>query len=244
MSRINYSYTTNNGSRSVNEDSVGCFSNENIHCFVVCDGLGGHGMGDIASKTVVDEFEKQFMTATDYSQLLPVAFESAQSALLEEQSERNAKRKMKTTCVALITDEKNAYIGHVGDSRLYVFYKNKVKFRTLDHSIPQMLVLSKEIKESEIRNHPERSYVLRVMGINWEEPMYEISQTEKLKKCQAFLLCTDGFWELILEEDMCRLLKESGSPEEWLNKMTEIVKQNGEGKNMDNYSAIAVWNTK
>ena len=51
-------------------------------------------------------------------------------------------------------------------------------------------------------------------------------------------------WELILEEDMCRLLKESDSPEEWLNKMAEIVKHNGEGKNMDNYSAIAVWNTK
>ena len=175
---------------------------------------------------------------------LPSAFEAAQSILLSEQADRNAKRKMKTTCVALVVDDKNAYIGHIGDSRLYVFYKNKVKYRTLDHSIPQMLVLSKEIKESEIRHHPERNYVLRVMGVNWEEPMYEISKTEKLKKCQAFLLCTDGFWELILEDDMCRLLKESDSPEEWLNTMTEIVKQNGEGKNMDNYSAIAVWNTK
>ena len=57
-------------------------------------------------------------------------------------------------------------------------------------------------------------------------------------------MCTDGFWELILEEDMCRLLKESASPGEWLNKMAEIVRQNGEGKNMDNYSAIAVLNTK
>ena len=237
---LNYFGVSDIGSRNTNEDSIGSFSNGSNRCFVVCDGLGGHGMGDVASKIVVDEFEKQFMTATDMSQLLPVAFDAAQSVLLREQSVQNAMRKMKTTCVALVTDDKNAYIGHVGDSRLYVFYKNKVKYRTLDHSIPQMLVLSKEIKESEIRNHPERNYVLRVMGVHWEEPMYELARAEKLKKCQAFLLCTDGFWELILEDDMCRLLAQSDSPEEWLNRMTEVVKQNGEGKNMDNFSAIAV----
>ena len=169
------SYITNTGSRNINEDSVGCFSNGNNRCFVVCDGLGGHGMGDVASKIVVDVFESQFMQTADMADFLPSAFEAAQSILLSEQAERNAKMKMKTTCVALAADEKNAYIGHVGDSRLYVFNKNKVKYRTLDHSIPQMLVLSKEIKESEIRNHPERNYVLRVMGINWEDPMYEIS---------------------------------------------------------------------
>jgi len=241
---IEQSYITNPGSRSANEDSVGSFSNETNHCFVVCDGLGGHGMGDVASRLVVDVFESRFRQTENMADFLPSTFEAAQAILLSEQEERNAKRKMKTTCVALAVDDKNAYIGHIGDSRLYVFYKNKVKYRTLDHSIPQMLVLSKEIKESEIRHHPERNYVLRVMGINWEEPMYEISQTQKLKKCQAFLLCTDGFWELILEDEMCRLLKESASPEEWLNKMAEIIQQNGEGKNMDNYSAIAVWNTK
>ena len=241
---MEYSVFTDKGNRNINEDSIGCFSNGVNHCFVVCDGLGGHGMGDIASQLVVDVFESRFSQSESMTDFLPSAFEAAQAILMREQVERNAKNKMKTTCVALAVDEKNAYIGHIGDSRLYVFYKNKVKYRTLDHSIPQMLVLSKEIKESEIRHHPERNYVLRVMGVNWEEPMYEISKTEKLKKCQAFLLCTDGFWELILEEDMCRLLKESGSPQEWLNQMTEIVKQNGEGKNTDNYSAIAVWNSK
>ena len=241
---ISFSEYTNLGSRNKNEDSIGCFTNGANRCFVVCDGLGGHGMGDAASKLVVDVFEDQFMKTTDVSGFLPVAFTAAQQILLSEQIERNARRKMKTTCTALVTDEKFAYIGHVGDSRLYVFQKNKVKFRTLDHSIPQMLVLSKEIKESEIRNHPDRNMLLRVMGIDWEKPMYEIAAPIKLKKCQAFLLCSDGFWELIEEEDMCRLLKETTSPEEWLGRMTALICQNGEGKNMDNYSAIAVWNSK
>lgn len=241
---LELSIVTNKGSRSANEDSLGCFEKGNNRCYIVCDGLGGHGMGDVASGIVVDVFESQFMQSEKMADFLPDAFEAAQSILLSEQAERGAQRKMKTTAAVLVTDGKHAYIGHVGDSRVYVFYKNKVKRRTLDHSIPQMLALSKEIKESEIRHHPERNFVIRVMGVEWEKPMYELLPSEKLKKCQAFLLCTDGFWELIDESEMCALLHESKSVEEWLKKMTETVKKNGEGQKMDNYSAIAVWNTK
>ena len=178
---------TDKGSRHANEDSLGCFENGDNRCFIVCDGLGGHGMGDIASQLVVDVFESQFTQMNGMADFLPAAFEAAQTILLSEQAERSAKRKMKTTAAALVTDGKHAYIGHVGDSRVYVFYKNKVKRRTLDHSIPQMLALSKEIKESEIRFHPDRSFVLRVMGVDWEEPMYELLPPEQLKKCQALM---------------------------------------------------------
>ena len=80
------------------------------------------------------------------------------------------------------------------------------------------------------------------MGIEWEEPMYELMAPMPLKKCQAFLLCSDGFWELIDEKEMCALLKKANSPQEWLLNMAEIVKANGVGRNMDNFSAIAVWN--
>ena len=160
---------------------------------------------------------------------------------MAEQIHRSAKQKMKTTAVAGITDGKKLYFGHIGDSRLYIFNKNKVLTRTLDHSIPQMLAIAKEIDESEIRNHPERNYVLRVLGIDWEEPMYEIRKPISLKKCQALLLCSDGFWELINETDMCRLLEDSSTVQEWLDRMVDIVKSNGWGKKMDNNSAIAIW---
>ena len=244
MNMLTSLHISDKGSRSANEDSLGCFENGNNRCYIVCDGLGGHGMGDVASGIVVDVFESQFMQSEKMADFLPDAFEAAQSILLSEQAERGAQRKMKTTAAVLVTDGKHAYIGHVGDSRVYVFYKNKVKRRTLDHSIPQMLALSKEIKESEIRHHPERNFVIRVMGVEWEKPMYELIPPEKLKKCQAFLLCTDGFWELIEESEMCAFLREADTVEEWLNNMTETVKKNGEGQKMDKYSAIAVWNTK
>ena len=237
-----FSSFSNQGNREVNEDSVGCFSNGNSYCFVVCDGLGGHGMGDIASQIVVSVFKDLFgkVGCTDF--FLPEAFTASQEILLTEQIAQNARHKMKTTAVALCIDSRRAFFGHIGDSRLYVFRNNRILLRTKDHSIPQMLVLSHQLTEQEIRNHPDRNIVLRVMGVDWEKPMYELSKPLPLRKCQAFLLCTDGFWELILEEEMCSLLQASSSPEDWLQKMTEQVRKRGADRQMDNFSAIAIWN--
>ena len=238
---ITYAKVSNYGNRPVNEDSIGEFIGSNGKGFIVCDGLGGHGMGDIASSLVRDVFVHQFSTMEKPSKILNLAFLSAQDILLAEQQRLRAVKKMKTTAVSVVLDEKKAYIGHIGDSRLYIFNKNEVLKRTKDHSIPQMLVEAREITEDQIRNHPDRSMLLKVMGIEWENPMYELMKPIALKKCQAFLLCTDGFWELIEESDMTRTLKESTSVEEWLSKMNIIVQENGKGKNMDNNSAIAIW---
>ena len=233
---------TNEGNRPINEDAVGVFRNEFGNCYILCDGLGGHGLGDVASSLVVSVFEDQFQKADDAVNFLGQAFSAAQDILMAQQIERNAKKKMKTTGVAIVTDARNAYIGHIGDSRGYIFSGNKFKMRTLDHSIPQMLVLSRALKEDQIRNHPDRNMLLRVMGVEWDDVMYELMTPIPLKKCRAFLLCSDGFWELIDEKDMCAQLKKAKSVDEWLNNMVQIVRANGIGKNMDNFSAIAVWN--
>ncbi len=79
------------------------------------------------------------------------------------------------------------------------------------------------------------------MGIQWDKPAYEMADSIKLKKNMSFLLCTDGFWELILEKDMEKCLKMANNPEEWIALMKTIIVNNGKNVNMDNYSAIAVW---
>ncbi len=234
---------TNIGSRPVNEDGAAVFENPFGKCYVLCDGLGGHGMGDVASQLVVSCIGERFAVCNNNSEFIPTAIEYAQQELLAQQEKLHAQMKMKTTVTIIVTDDKNAYIGHVGDSRAYVFRKNKVMLRTLDHSIPQMLVLTKEIKESEIRHHPDRSLLLRVMGTEWDEPKYELEKPVALKKCQAFLLCSDGFWELINEEQMCQTLKNSTSVNEWMDAMVQIIQTNGKGTDMDNYTAIAALNT-
>ena len=148
---------------------------------------------------------------------------------------------MKTTACALAIRGSEAVWGHVGDTRLYAFSHNRVKLRTLDHSVPQMLVLTKEIKEKDIRNHPDRNKLLRVLGVSGDVPKFELSAAQNLRRYQAFLLCSDGFWELIDEKEMETLLKKSKSPDEWMQKMCEIIMQRGSTIDMDNSSAIAVW---
>ena len=241
---LSYSTYTDIGTRTVNEDSVAVFSTDKLQCFAVCDGLGGHGMGDVASSVAANAIGQEVGRADNTDGLLARALMSAQRAVLEEQEKLGAQKKMKTTTVVLLSDGRSAYIGHIGDSRLYVFNHNKVKKRTLDHSVPQMLAISGDIKDSDIRHHPDRNSLLRVIGIPWDKPMYEIMRPVPLWRSQAFLLCSDGFWENIEEDRMCALLKGAHSVEDWLNQMVNEVKKNGEGKEMDNNSAIAVWKNR
>ena len=231
---------SNRGSREINEDAIytACFNGNTG--MILCDGLGGHGLGDVASGLVVDVFRDEFKKAEKTADLIPAAFDAAQQKLLAEQSDRNVPNKMKTTAVMAVADERNLRLGHIGDSRAYVFYKNKVLKRTLDHSVPQMLVLSKVISEEEIRNHPDRNLLVRVMGTRWNDKQYEIMKPLPLRKVQAVLLCSDGFWELVDEACMCRLLTDADNVQQWLDMMVKILEANGEGRDMDNYSAIAM----
>lgn len=229
------------GDRPVQEDSIGVAENEKGLCCILCDGLGGHGMGDAASSLVVSVVKDRFLrNEADLADFLGQAFCAAQDSLMAEQKARRAQEKMKTTAAAMVTDRRKVYIGHVGDSRIYIFGRNGKWRRTGDHSIPQMLVMTREIKESEIRRHPDRNILLRVMGVEWEKPMYELMRPIDLSACDGFLLCSDGFWELIEETDMTEALHTSASAEEWLEKMIRIVSSHGSDRKMDNNSAIAV----
>lgn len=231
------------GAREINEDCVRIVENDNTKCFIVADGLGGHGKGDVASKLACNAFETIFSDASSsqpLADLMSSAFLHAQTAILNEQKATGSSFQMKTTVCALAIRGTEVIWGHIGDTRLYAFAHNKVKIRTLDHSVPQMLVLTREIKEKDIRNHPDRNKLLRVLGISGDTPKFEISESQNLQKYQAFLLCSDGFWELIVEKEMGSMLKKSVSAEEWLGKMCEIVSQRGSETDMDNSSAIAI----
>lgn len=239
---VEYSLFSNVGERDNNEDYVGMADESGKYCFVLCDGLGGHGKGEVASKHVVDTILAHFRQNHFDEDWLDNAIRNAQETLLKKQRDMNEINGMKTTLVVLEIDEDIAQYTYVGDSRGYYFYKNKYKCHTLDHSVPQMLVSSHQIKDKDIRNHPDRNRLLRVMGIEWDDDMFEYDKLIDIKegKRQAFLLCSDGFWELIDEKDMEKCLKMAKSPNEWIALMQNIILQNGTGTNMDNYSAIAV----
>ncbi len=239
---VRYASLTNQGGRELNEDSIGVGESRGRMCFVVADGLGGHDRGEVASRAAVDSVLADFSRkgsggAADLAEY----FEAAQRKLLEMQGERVGLGEMLTTLNVLCVSEEGITGGHVGDTRTYYFHRGKMISRTIDHSVPQMLVVAGEIKESEIRGHVDRNRLLRAMGTKWNGPAYAISETIMPDRGQAFLLCTDGFWELILEKQMMSALKKSDSPEEWLQTMEKVIQKRGKNQNMDNYSAIAVW---
>lgn len=237
MLNVTYSMLSKQGERAVNEDYVGISITPERWAFLLCDGLGGHGNGDVASRFVVE----QMKAALEHSASMEDAILLAQNELLQKQIRENAGDSMKTTVTCLELSGDSARFAHVGDSRIYYFEKNKYICRSQDHSVPQMLVKRGDIREKDIRHHEDRSRLLRVMGTAWDAPKYQTVDGISLTKRSSFLLCSDGFWELIDEKMMCKTLKKAGSPEEWLKAMEGIVLENGRGTNMDNYSAIAVF---
>lgn len=239
---MDWAVITNPGTRQVNEDSVGVIEAQDMHCFIVADGLGGHGKGDIASGLAVSAFAKTFQESSEpMLDRMKHSFEQAQKMILDEQRKNHAQMQMKTTVTALAVSNDEILWAHIGDTRLYEFKYHWIRTRTVDHSVPQMLVMAKEIKENEIRNHPDRNKLLRVLGVSGEAPRYEISKTRRRTKHQAFLLCSDGFWELILEKEMQQCLKKAENVQQWLDEMVKIVCQRGENTEMDNYTAVGVW---
>ena len=229
------------GSREINEDSIGLVDDGDggdAGFFVLADGLGGHGYGEVASQLAVESSIKAFSKKADD---LDGCFIQSQNIIIEEQRKLNSSDVMKTTLVCLHINQGKARWGHIGDSRLYHFIAGKLSKRTLDHSVSQMLVAIGEIREKEIRGHVDRNRLVRVLGMEWDSPKYELSEEIALGGKDSFLLCSDGFWELITEQYMEKTLKKSSSPALWLENMKKIVVKNGAGKEMDNYSAIAVF---
>lgn len=238
---VSFSMFSDSGSRENNEDNIGMYQDGENYCFVLADGLGGHGKGEVASQIAVESSVLKYAEMQDRESFLEKAFETAQATIIHYQNTDRMCMDMKTTMVVLQVDEQQIRWGHIGDSRMYYFHRGKLKERTLDHSVPQMLVTVGKLREKDIRHHPDRNRLLRVLGIEMDEVNYQESEPIERIGQQAFLLCSDGFWELIEEKKMEALLKRSDSPEQWIQMMREVILKNGKNMDMDNYSAIAVW---
>lgn len=239
---MTYARESKAGDRNYNEDCVMVTENDGHLCAVLADGLGAHGGGDLASRIVAEESVRIAGEAAVYTEdTMCSCFEQAQEKLMAEQEQLGQRYGMKTTMTLLLADEKQILQGHIGDSRIYTFKNGLMTGRTLDHSVPQALVRIGEITEDQIRHHPDRNRLLRVMGVDWEdEKPYVLAPAMTRQEDQAFLLCTDGFWEYILEAQMEACLQKTTTAEEWLDEMLKIVEKEGKGHNMDNYSAITI----
>ena len=230
-----YDCYTDVGGRENNEDSVLAVGSRGRYLFVVADGLGGHECGEVASRIAVTEMKRQFNDAsTPFDPVRAVC--DANMLILKEQARTG--KKMKTTVVLAYVEGDRTVLAHVGDSRGYLMNENRIVFQTLDHSASQLAVSVGEITPSQIRHHIDRNVLLRALGAveNLKVDTTEFSNDS----IDSILLCTDGFWEYVLEEDMLETLEQSAQPGKWLCKMKEIHDKRVPKKH-DNHTAVAAF---
>lgn len=230
-----YSYT-NQGGRDHNEDSLRFFTEGQRGAFVLADGLGGHRSGEVASGIAAREICDGCREAAPDAAGLEALFRDANEKILEQQA-LPGQAGMKTTAVALSIAEGRGVWAHVGDSRLYRFSGGEVTQLTGDHSVTYRKYLGGEISYMDICHDDDRSSLLRVLGKPACAP--ETGGGDILPG-DAFLLCSDGFWEFVYNEEMLADRLKAETPEQWAELMLlRHIRRTPPGT--DNFSLIAVF---
>ncbi len=233
MQELDFAFYSDVGGRTNNEDAYLSKKIENGYLFIVADGLGGHDDGEMASYSVVNAV-KDYLVENN-SENIVGAIQFANSAVLSLQSKHSSK--MKTTIALAYVTEEKIVVAHVGDSRVYAFREGKIVHQTVDHSASQLAVSVGEIQPSDIRNHVDRNVLLRALGARVDVKI-DISEVN-ISDCDALLLCSDGFWEYVLENEMEAELLNSKAADKWLYKL-RAIQLNRAPDRCDNNTAIAV----
>lgn len=230
---------TKAGGRKENQDYGACLEQGGYGCYLVADGLGGHRGGALASQIAGRAILKAFTASPGASyEGLAGYLEQAREAMLAGMETPYSSR-LKTTLVVLVSDFKSALWAHIGDSRLYYFREGLLRFQTSDHSVPQQLLKSGAITAEQLRTHEDRNRLTAAFdGGDLERIVYAAGPVS-LEPGDAFLLCSDGFWEYVYESEMEADLSHSAEPGRWLELMEERLLARVEDGN-DNYTALAV----
>ncbi len=234
------------GERSGNQDAIGYHLDDWFGCFVVSDGVGGNAGGEQAARTAVDTALNAFVAnpsvaAEDIQQCVT----RANDAILARQRAQAEQGKMSATFVSLFVDRSNgqARWAHVGDSRLYWFRRGVLMERTEDHSLSQRsregMAQGEAVPANGAQALIQSNLLYRALGAR-ERAEATVSGTQRLADGDAFLLCTDGLWQLISQQVMERSLQLADSAEEWLALLRRAAEAKAD-ESRDNFSALAVW---
>ncbi len=230
------------GGRARNEDAGGYWHSGSICCAVVADGAGGHGGGDVASKLVVEEFLRGFARSPLANvETLERLIREADHAVLSAQAASRALEQMRTTVAVLAVElsEKRAVWAHLGDTRIYHFRAGSLLSRTRDHSTVESMVQAGYLSEAQARKHPNRNVLQASLGDGRPEHASPVTDMAAVDAGDALLLCSDGLWELLDDEQICQYLRSVASAQDWLAAMQTRIKSQPK-RDSDNYSAVAV----
>lgn len=228
--------------RTINEDRAAFFERSDaLKLAVLADGMGGHNAGDIASEMAVNEIGQLFLKA-DGEQLtagedrlswLQQSIEFINDKIYQYSLSHKDCSGMGTTFIVVIIDNQQALIGHIGDSRVYLFSAEKVEQITRDHSYVNVLVENGEISEEEALSHPQKNFILKALGTEAtiEPDYYEI-------QCDTndyLLICSDGLSNKLSVGEMAAIVT---MPSPITDKGQKLVQLANDSGGEDNISLV------
>lgn len=228
------------GGRKENQDSAGLRDTKLGYLIVVCDGMGGMQGGSVASQIAVQTILETVASAdvqANPSMTLIKAIRNANMAIIEEGRNNPNLQGMGTTVTALLLTPYSALTAYLGDSRIYQIRHGEKVFRTFDHSMVFEMVKEKVISEEQARLSDQSNVIMKALGIT---PDIEVEVVERpYRKGDRFVLCTDGFWGAMPEDEFIRHLSEKNSLDKILDSTANIVESIGRnsGKEYDNLTA-------
>lgn len=236
--------------RTNNEDNY--LINDELNLFVVCDGMGGHAGGEFASAIAVNTVEEVLTSieirpnAEDFEmdesagpvevvrEKLRYAIRLAGQRIYRRAQEDSDYQGMGTTCLALMVDNGNAFMAHVGDSRGYLIRDGRIEQLTEDHSLVNERVRAGLLTEEEAKNHKLKNIITRSLGF-MEDVEIDLSVCA-VRRGDIFVLCSDGLSNLMEAEEMSASALEFG-PQGSARQMIETACERGGD---DNITVIVV----
>lgn len=190
--------------RANNQDAP--IVSEKLRLYGVADGMGGHKGGEVASTSARDDLLRELEGKTPSVAALSGAIEEVNRQIYHQQEHDDALTGMGTTLSVLWMSDNFVYIGHVGDSRVYLLRDGEFRQMTLDHSLVEQLVREGVLTEEEAQNHPMRNIITRAIGT--DESVEVDVVVEERRKGDLWLACSDGLHGLVDERQMRDALRQ------------------------------------
>lgn len=217
--------------RKVNEDAAGYFESKNhIPVMMVCDGIGGHNAGEIASAmalmSIGQAWEKtEFNDIEEVYQWLIQKITEANEAIFNRSAQYEDLYGMGTTLVAAIVIGNQLMIANVGDSRAYVLRNFQLKQLTEDQSLVNALLKSGEITPKEAENHPNKNIVTQSLGVTSSVEIDFVRMT--VKDEDTLLLCSDGLSDMLSLEEIRNVMNHYSDVNQQVEKAIEEANEAG-----------------
>ncbi len=222
--------------RKNNEDSFLVLPAQGL--YAVADGMGGHRAGEVASSIALQELEKlaprlDELEGRILERGLTEAFMQANRVVSQSSATEPENAGMGTTLTVLLVRRRTAVIAHVGDSRAYLWRDEALTSLTVDHSLVGELVRLGQITPEEAEKHPQRHVLMRALGT--EQKIEVDCKSISLQTGDVFLLCTDGFSNVISDRELAKEFLEPGSWEGRFEKLRKLTLERGAP---DNFTAL------